>query len=76
MVESYVPAIEATYAREDRTGDQHDALHRRLALPRRQGRLPCGGSEARSSAAERTVAQVEGWIVGPATVIRSCAGNA
>lgn len=65
VVEVYPSLWRRSFAREDRTADQHDAYAAAAWLRQADldGRL-AGFLDPSLSPAERTVAQVEGWILG------------
>jgi len=65
IAEVYPALWSRGFAREDRTGDQHDAfsIAAWLSIADRDGRLAALLNPG-LTAAERSVAQVEGWILG------------
>jgi hypothetical protein len=65
ITEVYPALWSRGFAREDRTGDQHDAfsIAAWLSIADRDGRLAAVLNPG-LTAAERSVAQVEGWILG------------
>jgi len=72
IAEVYPALWSRSFAKEDRTGDQHDAFSIAAWLSRadRDGTL-AGFLNPDLSRPERTVAQVEGWILGVPGLIRS-----
>lgn len=76
IAEVYPALWSRGFAREGRTGDQHDAYSIAAWLWRadRDGSLPAFLNPDLSPA-ERSVAQVEGWILGVPGLIRSGAGR-
>lgn len=72
IAEVYPALWSRGFAKEDRTGDQHDAFSIAAWLSRadRDGTL-AGFLHPDLSPPERTVAQVEGWILGVPGIIRS-----
>ena len=72
IAEVYPVLWSRSFARDDRTGDQHDAFSIATWLSRadREGTL-AGFLKPDLSPPERTVAQVEGWILGVPGLIRA-----
>ena len=70
IAEVYPALWSRGFAREDRTGDQHDAfsIAAWLSIADRDGRLAAALNPG-LTAAERSVAQVEGWILGVGGII-------
>ena len=71
IAEVYPALWSRSFAREDRTGDQHDAYSIAAWLSRadRDG-SPAGFLAPNLTAPERSVARVEGWILGVPGLIR------
>jgi hypothetical protein len=72
IAEAYPALWSRSFAREDRTGDQHDAftIAAWLSYADRDSTL-APFLKPELSPPERTVAQVEGWILGVPGLIRS-----
>lgn len=76
IAEVYPALWSRGFAREDRTGDQHDAfsIAAWLSIADRNGRLAAVLNPG-LTAAERSVAQVEGWILGVGGTIGATIAN-
>jgi len=76
IAEVYPALWSRGFAREDRTGDQHDAfsIAAWLSIADRDGRLAAVLNPG-LTAAERSVAQVEGWILGVGGTIGATMAN-
>ena len=76
IVEVYPALWSRNFAREGRTGDQHDAYSIAASLSRadRDGSLG-GFLDPNLTPPERSVAQVEGWILGVPGLIRDAGGE-